>query len=168
MPILFTCDCGAQARIADEHAGRRSKCPKCQAIFQVPIPEPASSHAVANGSPAMPRPVHVAPDLPPRFQARRINFRLFIWVGVTFWCSLPILWLVWTVLWEGMNSVSKVLSAPSPPNAAPGALKGIAFLMALFGYAVWDAVGVICGFGLERFADALFHHDSALPKYRGP
>jgi len=39
MPITFSCPCGKILRVADEHAGKRVKCPACQAISTVPAPE---------------------------------------------------------------------------------------------------------------------------------
>jgi hypothetical protein len=40
MPITFNCPCGKALRVADEHAGRRVKCPACNAVGTVPAPEP--------------------------------------------------------------------------------------------------------------------------------
>src|SRR5436305_584175 len=40
MPIAFSCPCGKMLRVPDEHAGRRAKCPACNAIVEVPGPEP--------------------------------------------------------------------------------------------------------------------------------
>jgi hypothetical protein len=37
MPITFECGCGAELRVADEFAGKRAKCPSCEAV--VPVPE---------------------------------------------------------------------------------------------------------------------------------
>jgi hypothetical protein len=40
MPITFNCACGKTLRVTDEHAGRRIKCPACNAIGVAPKPEP--------------------------------------------------------------------------------------------------------------------------------
>lgn len=40
MPITFNCPCGKSLRVADEHAGKRIKCPGCQAIGTAPKAEP--------------------------------------------------------------------------------------------------------------------------------
>jgi hypothetical protein len=40
VPITFNCPCGKALRVADENAGRRVKCPACQAVATVPAPEP--------------------------------------------------------------------------------------------------------------------------------
>lgn len=40
MPIEFNCTCGRRLRVAEEHAGRRVKCPGCTTIANVPLPEP--------------------------------------------------------------------------------------------------------------------------------
>ena len=40
MPIAFDCSCGKTLRVPDEHAGRRAKCPACNAVVSVPLPEP--------------------------------------------------------------------------------------------------------------------------------
>jgi predicted Zn finger-like uncharacterized protein len=40
MPIQLACpSCAKQFRVADEHAGKKVKCPNCQTIFQVPSPK---------------------------------------------------------------------------------------------------------------------------------
>lgn len=36
MPITFACACGKTLKVADEHAGKRVKCPACQAVASVP------------------------------------------------------------------------------------------------------------------------------------
>jgi hypothetical protein len=39
MPIETVCTgCGRTLRVADEHAGRRARCPQCQTIYEVPPP----------------------------------------------------------------------------------------------------------------------------------
>ncbi|MCI0704448.1 MAG: hypothetical protein L0241_25620 [Planctomycetia bacterium] len=40
MPITFNCTCGKTLRVPDEHAGRRAKCPACNAIVDIPGPDP--------------------------------------------------------------------------------------------------------------------------------
>ena len=40
MPIAFNCACGKLLRAADEHAGRRVKCPECHTPTIVPAPLP--------------------------------------------------------------------------------------------------------------------------------
>lgn len=42
MPITFNCPCGKVLRIADENAGKRIKCPACQAIGTAPGAAPAA------------------------------------------------------------------------------------------------------------------------------
>lgn len=41
MPIDFACGCGKQFRVADEFAGKRSKCPTCGIAVSVPNAPPA-------------------------------------------------------------------------------------------------------------------------------
>ena len=37
MPIEFNCDqCGTLLRIADEHAGKKGRCPTCRTLFDIP------------------------------------------------------------------------------------------------------------------------------------
>jgi hypothetical protein len=36
MPLLFSCDCGKTLRVADEHAGKRTRCPACARVLTVP------------------------------------------------------------------------------------------------------------------------------------
>jgi hypothetical protein len=38
MPISLNCDCGRALRVKDELAGRRVRCPVCQAVLTVPEP----------------------------------------------------------------------------------------------------------------------------------
>ena len=40
MPITFDCPCGKTLKVPDEHAGRRAKCPICNAIVPIPGPDP--------------------------------------------------------------------------------------------------------------------------------
>jgi hypothetical protein len=40
MPITLNCACGKTLRVADEHAGKRVKCPVCNAVITPPAPEP--------------------------------------------------------------------------------------------------------------------------------
>ena len=40
MPITLNCPCGKTLRVADEHAGKRVKCPICHAVIEPPEPEP--------------------------------------------------------------------------------------------------------------------------------
>ena len=40
MPITFNCTCGKALRVPDAHAGRRAKCPACNAVVGIPAPEP--------------------------------------------------------------------------------------------------------------------------------
>jgi hypothetical protein len=39
MPIAFACECGKPFTVADEYAGKRTKCPTCGAALTVPLPE---------------------------------------------------------------------------------------------------------------------------------
>lgn len=41
MPITLNCSCGKTLRVADEHAGKRVKCPACNAVIAPAPPEPA-------------------------------------------------------------------------------------------------------------------------------
>ena len=41
MPITLNCTCGKTLRIADEHAGKRIKCPACNGILSSAVPQPA-------------------------------------------------------------------------------------------------------------------------------
>src|SRR4051794_7084802 len=42
MPIDLRCPCGRNATVANEHAGKRAKCPACGRIMIVPAPSPRS------------------------------------------------------------------------------------------------------------------------------
>ncbi|VTR92193.1 unnamed protein product [Gemmata massiliana] len=48
MPIAFDCACGRHFSVGDAFAGKRTKCPSCNAPLTVPVPEttpPEPSHA---------------------------------------------------------------------------------------------------------------------------
>jgi len=74
MPIMFNCPCGKTLRVPDEHAGRRAKCPACNAIVNIPAPEPEPVFEIvetppvaASPPPAPPKAVPVAkPKLKPQ------------------------------------------------------------------------------------------------------
>ena len=40
MPITFTCTCGKTLRVPDANAGKRAKCPACNAVVAIPAPQP--------------------------------------------------------------------------------------------------------------------------------
>lgn len=57
MPITVSCDCGKTLRVPDVHAGKKAKCPVCEAL--VPIPKPAAEaefEVVEDEPPAKPKP----------------------------------------------------------------------------------------------------------------
>jgi hypothetical protein len=43
MPIEFACECGKKFKVADEYAGKRSKCTACGQPVVVPMPAPVPS-----------------------------------------------------------------------------------------------------------------------------
>src|SRR5688572_16405911 len=51
MPITFPCPCGKRLKVPDTLAGKKVKCPECQAPVQVPA-------IMATPPPANPRPAH--------------------------------------------------------------------------------------------------------------
>jgi hypothetical protein len=60
MPIRFACSCGKQLQARDEYAGRRIKCPNCEAVLSIP------DGAAAPAPPAAtPKPPAKPPALPP-------------------------------------------------------------------------------------------------------
>jgi len=63
MPIHFACDCGKQFRVAEEHAGKRSKCPACGITLSVPAaPEPHADEAAYRALSDGPEPEPVSRD----------------------------------------------------------------------------------------------------------
>jgi hypothetical protein len=54
MPISISCTCGKKFNVKDDLAGKKIKCPGCQAVLDVPVPS-----AVASGA-APPQPVMAA------------------------------------------------------------------------------------------------------------
>jgi hypothetical protein len=63
MPIQFTCSCGSRLQAAEEHAGRRIKCPDCGAEMTVPPAEGAVQ--TAEPTPPKPSPVQAEAPRPP-------------------------------------------------------------------------------------------------------
>ena len=50
MPITVTCPaCQNTLKVKDEYAGKKGKCPKCQALMPIPGPAPASSSQIGGG-----------------------------------------------------------------------------------------------------------------------
>lgn len=67
--ISFHCACGEPLAAADEHAGMRVKCPKCDSVLVVPEPESEFEYADDPAPPPPPKkkgPVLVDEDDPPR------------------------------------------------------------------------------------------------------
>ena len=69
MPIELPCPgCGQTLRVADEHAGKKARCPSCGTISEVPWPssevQPASEPPSASHGP-LPGPSSSTPDLNP-------------------------------------------------------------------------------------------------------
>lgn len=56
MPITFNCPCGKALRIADENAGKRVKCPACQAVGTAPAAAPKFELVEDDEPPARPAP----------------------------------------------------------------------------------------------------------------
>lgn len=54
MPITVTCQCGAVYRVADQFAGKRTRCKKCNEIIEIPAPviEPVAVEVVPEEPPA--------------------------------------------------------------------------------------------------------------------
>lgn len=52
MPIVIHCACGKQLRVADDSAGKRARCPGCNALHSIPSrgPQPASASIVEAAS----------------------------------------------------------------------------------------------------------------------
>jgi phage FluMu protein Com len=65
MTIEFRCgQCNQLLRVPDNSAGKNARCPKCQALMQVPAASPESAAFGAPGNPAPPPPLP-AQSLPP-------------------------------------------------------------------------------------------------------
>ena len=51
MPITFNCACGKTLRVPDASAGRRAKCPACNAVVTIPAPEPEPEFEIVEDTP---------------------------------------------------------------------------------------------------------------------
>lgn len=58
--ITFLCSCGARLQVPDTAAGKKSRCPKCQAAVRVP-PGPSKILAGETEEDAPTRPLPVVP-----------------------------------------------------------------------------------------------------------
>jgi phage FluMu protein Com len=63
MPITLNCTCGKMLRVADEYAGRRVKCPACNAITTAPAPEPEPVFEIEETIPKSPPAPHPTPPV---------------------------------------------------------------------------------------------------------
>jgi hypothetical protein len=59
MPITVTCDCGKTLRVPDIHAGKKAKCPACEALVPIPKAEP-EFEVVEDDPPPKPAPKKAA------------------------------------------------------------------------------------------------------------
>lgn len=65
MSIQFQCSCGNTLRVKDEHAGKAARCPNCQTVNKIPIPElPADGGNPFAGVPLSSAPPSALPDNP--------------------------------------------------------------------------------------------------------
>ena len=72
MSISFTCDCGKGFTVADEFAGKRTKCPACGAGLTVPAPAAPESEPLSDEDKAF-RALEDAPDAEPTAAPPRRN-----------------------------------------------------------------------------------------------
>jgi hypothetical protein len=111
MPITLGCpSCGKRFRARDESAGKKVKCPYCQAAVQVPTSEEAASA----GAPTAPLPSSPAPAAPPRTgpPARAVPPPAPVVASPDDWGALP----------TGPGPAGRAPAAPpSPPPAPPPA-----------------------------------------------
>ena len=78
MPIDHTCSCGKQFRLKDEYAGKKFRCPACNAVNQAALAPPSnwlSAELLSQLAPEPPNPVKAAPTLPA--PAQRVTSRRF-------------------------------------------------------------------------------------------
>jgi hypothetical protein len=54
MPIVFNCTCGKTLRVPDANAGKRAKCPACNAVVAIPVPEAEPVFEIIEQPPAPP------------------------------------------------------------------------------------------------------------------
>ena len=72
MPISVTCpECKHTLKVKDELAGKRGKCPKCQATIAIPAATPPAKPAAAAPIPSPPKPSVPAPIASPVAPARK-------------------------------------------------------------------------------------------------
>lgn len=65
MPIETTCSgCKRTLRVADQHAGKKARCPHCSTVYQVPSPSGPASPGPASPGSASPGPASPGPASP--------------------------------------------------------------------------------------------------------
>jgi predicted Zn finger-like uncharacterized protein len=99
MPITVECpSCATRLKVADQHAGRRVKCPKCGTVMSVPAlgggPRPAAAATPRPARPARqpaPPPVEELPEEPEPSGPAPKKSRKGLWIGLGIGCSALLL-----------------------------------------------------------------------------
>ncbi|MGI8982499.1 MAG: hypothetical protein ACR2FY_24975 [Pirellulaceae bacterium] len=130
MPISFTCpQCGTTLKVNEELAGRRGKCPKCQAAVQIPAGERAAAKPTAvvlvtkAEVPASPEERRASVLVPLTGSIEKlqspVSFRLRMMLAAMAICLLPVLYVVFILLLGG-GAIGWYLYAPSLLGNAAG------------------------------------------------
>src|SRR5206468_3474856 len=94
MAISVSCDCGKQLRVKDDLAGKKIRCPECQAVLRVgpapAMPPPPIDREEAVVAPKVPKPVPVAVGRADKPAAARAlgkpppkkSSRLVLWLAI--------------------------------------------------------------------------------------
>ncbi len=71
--MIVTCNgCGKSLKVADEHAGRRARCPSCETLVSIPTAEPAMQAAAPIPTPHRPAPLPTSPASPVQANAPNV------------------------------------------------------------------------------------------------
>jgi hypothetical protein len=63
MPIEVRCACGRKSSVADEHAGKKAKCPACGVVTTVPDPDDDLVASLKRATPPIPAGPPVIPPI---------------------------------------------------------------------------------------------------------
>jgi hypothetical protein len=155
MPISISCpSCGRQ-NIADKLPVGEARYGLCQTTFVVPVPIAQTAPPLALGA---------GPEIDTRNnrlfgeamkRALVVNLaRAAVWLIVVLWCMVPIAWWLFTLVRTiGVANPAPPRFGPMGPGPDAGlmvSLLGSVVMLAMFFYGCWCAVGVVCGFGLDR------------------
>jgi hypothetical protein len=138
MPIEFNCDqCGTLLRIADEHAGKKGRCPTCQSLFDIPggvpkgsdsefddfhidertqdytKPAPKPDYTIDDNPYATPRPTGFTGIRPVRYSQPHRGTQILVFAILGMVCCFPFGIIAWVMANEDLRKMRSGVMDPS-------------------------------------------------------